>query len=119
MNKVSFKYKEHPGDLLRSTDLVELPDPYKNTEEFLIWFLVNYNSDERVGYFNDLFKLLDKEFSDEVEEVKFLEIFGKQTDTEIRQEIAIVEDELRNAAFRNFYNLILNNKIEIIIDGKK
>ncbi|WP_336828342.1 hypothetical protein [Sphingobacterium multivorum] len=33
-----FRYKEHPGDLFRGTVIVPLPDPYKDQENFWIWF---------------------------------------------------------------------------------
>ncbi|OFV11187.1 hypothetical protein HMPREF3127_20055 [Sphingobacterium sp. HMSC13C05] len=33
-----FRYKEHPGDLFRDTVIVPLPDPYKDQENFWIWF---------------------------------------------------------------------------------
>jgi len=33
-----FSCKEHPGDLFRDTVIVPLPDPYKDQENFWIWF---------------------------------------------------------------------------------
>jgi len=42
MNTISFKYKEHPGDLLRNTDIIRLPNSDDNLEDFFVWFLNNY-----------------------------------------------------------------------------
>lgn len=119
MNTISFKYKQHPGDLLRNADLVQLPNPTENLEDFLVWFLNNYQSDDRVAYLDDLFKLLHNEFDDSTEEEKFIKMIGKKTEKEIEKEIKSVENVLKNEAYKNFYDLILNNKIELIIDGKK
>ena len=119
MNMIYFKYKEHPGDLLRNTDVVQLPNPDEDLEEFLVSFLNNYQSDSKVTYLNDLFKLLDDEFFDDIEKEEFIEIIGAKTDEQIKEEIKLVENGLKEEAYQNFYNLILNNKIEIIIDGKE
>ena len=37
--QVYFRFREHPGDLFRSTDIIELPDPDKDQSTFLVKFL--------------------------------------------------------------------------------
>ena len=39
MNNIYFKYKDHPGDFLRNTDVIELPNPQDDLENFLVQFL--------------------------------------------------------------------------------
>ena len=119
MNTISFKYKEHPGDLLRCTDVIQLPNPNEKLEDFLVCFLNNYQSDERVTYIDDLIKLLNNEFVDEIEKERLIKVIGNKTDKEIKEQIKSVENDLKNEAYNNFYNLILNKKIELIINGKK
>lgn len=119
MDKVYFRYKEHPGDVVRSADTIALPNPDEKLEDFLVWFLYNYQSDSRVAYVDDLFKLLYNEFSDNNEKEKFISIVGEKTEDCIREEIKFIENKLKNEAFNNFYNLVLNNKIELIFDGEK
>mgnify|MGYP006329666943 FL=1 len=43
-NNVYFRYKEHPGDLFRSTELIKLANPDEDLESFLIQFLNNYQT---------------------------------------------------------------------------
>ncbi len=119
MNKLYFKYKVHQGDFLRNTDIVELPNPNDNPEDFLIWFLSNYQSDNRIAYIDDLYKLLYNEFSTEEGKAEFINQIGPKTDKEIQEEINLIEDELKIEAYSNFYNLLLSNKIEIISDNEK
>jgi hypothetical protein len=119
MNKILFKYKKHPGDLLRNVEVNSLPNPDENLEEFLVWFLNSYQSDGKVTYYNDLFKLLHNEFFDDIEKEKFIKMIGDKNEKQIKEEIKSVENNLKEEAYKNFYNLILNNKIEIIIDGQK
>ncbi len=58
MRKIYFKCKTQPGDLLRDTSVVKLPDPETNLEDFLVWFLPDYQSSNDVAYLNDLAKML-------------------------------------------------------------
>ena len=119
MNIISYKYEQHPGDFFRNTNVVQLPNPNDNPEEFLISFLKNYQSDNRVAYLDDLVKLLHNEFDNEIDKEAFVKIIGNKTEKEIKKELKSVENELKNEAYKNFYNLIINNKIKIIIDAKK
>ncbi|MEG0760747.1 hypothetical protein [Chryseobacterium sp.] len=51
---------------------------------------------------------------------KFVEyIGGAKTKEEIQIEINEVEDDLKQRAYENFYQLILDDKIEIITNGEK
>lgn len=119
MNKVYFKYKEHPGDFFRNTDIAELPNPQYNLESFLVQFLKHYQSDERVTYIDDLHKFLDNDFFNEEDKNNFIKIIGNKTEQEIKDEIQHIEIELKNEAFENFYNLALTKQIEIIENGEK
>lgn len=116
MTKIYFKYLEHPGDFFRSTNVVELPSPQHDTENFLIQFLPNYHSDQRVALINDLYKLLDDEFVDENELIELTNDFGNLSKDEIKSIIKDKENELTDSAFENFYYLILEDKIKIIKD---
>lgn len=49
-----FKYKEHPGDLSRGTVIVTLPDPYKDQENFWIWFHPCFQTSQDVVDLNNL-----------------------------------------------------------------
>lgn len=119
MNTFSFKFREHPGDLLRNTDVIQLPNPNENLEEFLVWFLPNYQSSDNVAYLGDLYKLVHDEFFDGDEKEEFVLMIGKKTKQELKEEIKTVKNDLKNEAYKNFYTLILTNKIELITDGKK
>ncbi|MDR2839940.1 MAG: hypothetical protein LBV75_01545 [Paludibacter sp.] len=115
MKKVYFRYKEHPGDFYRDTSFIELPEPEKYLENFWIQFLYCYQNDDRVACLDDLYKWLHKEFSDKEQEKKFIEQFGNKTIEEIKTEINTIENELTEESYHNFYHLIFENKIEIIV----
>lgn len=119
MNKIYFKYKSHPGDLLRNSELTELPNPEDNLEDFLIWFLDNYQSDSRLSYIDDLSKLVDDEFVDQNDKVKFENKIGIKSKREIIEEIRVIENELEVEAYKNFYHLLLSNKIQIVANNEK
>jgi len=119
MNNIYFKHKDHPGDFLRNTDVIELPNPQSDLENFLVQFLKHYQSDERVTYLDDLYKLLDNEFFNEEDKNKFIQLIACKNDQEIKNKIQLVESELKNEAFKNFYNLIQTKQIEIIENGEK
>lgn len=117
MSKVYFKYKSHPGDLLRNSEINELPDPDNNLEDFLIWFLDNYQSDSRISYIDDLSKLVDDEFMDANDQVIFEKKVGNKSKSELMEDIKFLENELKAEAYKNFYLLMLSNKIEILADN--
>ena len=119
MNKVNFKYKEHPGDFFRNTSTVTLPNPQEDLESFLVQFLKHYQSDESVAYIDDLNKVLDNDFSNEEDKNNLIKIIGKKTEQEIKDEIQRIEIELKDEAYENFYNLVLTKQIEIIENGEK
>ncbi len=119
MKKIYFRYKVHPGDFLRNSDIIELPNPGNNLEVFLIWFLNNYQIDKRIAYIDDLAKLLNNEFLDENEKKRFEKINGNKTREELLTEIGLIENELKAEAYNNFYHLLLSNKIEILTDNEK
>jgi replication fork clamp-binding protein CrfC len=114
MRKIYFKYKIHPGDLLRNTDSVELPNPDENLEDFLVWFLDKYQSDNRIAYLNDLYLLLDNEFSNDPEKLNAGDHLKDKTEKEIQEEITKIENNCKDEAYRNFYHLLLTDNIEIV-----
>lgn len=111
---VQFKYRTPPGDFLRNAELQHLPDPENDLEQFLIWFLDHYQSDSRVAYLDDLSKLRDDEFENNEARQSVLNSIGHLSKSEIREEIASIEAELKFEAFKNFYWLTRANKIEIV-----
>jgi hypothetical protein len=116
MKKVHFRYKAHPGDLFRNADVVALPNPDENLEDFLIWFLNGFQLDQRLTYINDLAKLLDDEFLEDADRDAFIAKIGNKTNDEIKEAIVLVENELKIEAYENFYHLVSTNDIEILND---
>lgn len=114
MKKLFFRFNVHPGDFLRNTDIVELPDPDQEINNFLVYFMNHYQSDDRIAYIDDLTKVLNNEFfGDEDRNVMFLKVIGSKTKKEVCEEIAKIKDVLKNEAYKNFYNLIKFDKIKI------
>lgn len=110
MSEVLFKYRVHPGDFFRNAEIAKLPDPNNDLEGFLIWFLDDYQSDERIAYINDLWMLLEDQ------QVTPVQVNEKTfySNGEIQAEIAELESQLKDEAYRNFYDLLRENKIQII-----
>ncbi|MCH7408932.1 hypothetical protein MM239_05970 [Belliella sp. DSM 111904] len=117
MKPVRFKYKEQPGDLFRNTDIVPLPNPQEDLEGFLVQFLKNYQSDKRVTYMDDLYKLLHNDFINEADKQQFIIATGIKTDRETETEIQKIENELISEAYSNFYHFVLTKQIEIIANS--
>lgn len=115
MSQVLFKYRVHPGDFFRNAEIAKLPNPEHNFEEFLIWFLDNYQSDSRIAYIDDLSKAIEEE------NITTILIGDKsfKNKSEIQNEIEVIENELKAEAYENFYRLLRENKIEIITDYDK
>ncbi len=119
MNNIYFKYNNHPGDFFRNTDITNLPNLNEDLESFLIQFLHNYQSDEKVALLNDLYKLLYDEFYDIEDKNEVINQFGTMSKNELITEIALLETNLKEIALENFYYLILNKKIKIIENGEE
>lgn len=67
-----------------------------------------------------MYKLYNDEFEDEKDMLNFVEyIGGSKTKQEIKMEINEVEDDLTFRAYKNFYQLILEDKIEIHTNGEE
>ncbi len=114
MIKTYFRYKKHPGDFFRNTELRALPNPDENLEDFLIWFLDHYQSDSRIALIDDLSKLIDDEFEDENDKAKFIKSIGLKSESELLAEIESIENELKEEAYQNFYSLVREGKIEVL-----
>lgn len=120
MENIKYRYKKLPGDFVRSTAILELPNPNKELENFLVQFLPHFQSDERVTYADDLYKLLDDDFYFEEDKIEFINTSGIiNSEKEIKEEIQIVMKELIDSAYKNFYSLVLTNEIEIIENAEK
>ena len=119
IENVYFRYKEHPGDFFRDISPIELPNPKTNLEEFLVSFLKDYQGDSSVAYLDDLYKLLFDEFSNEVDQNKFIQLYGKRPIEALNAEIKLTEENLLAEAYKNFYFYLSNDKIEIIESAQK
>lgn len=118
MDKTYFKYKEHPGDFFRNTNIVELPNPQDNLQDFLVQFLKSYQSDERIAHIDDLHKFLDNDFFHEEDRNNFMKIISNKTEQEIHNKIKNIEAQLKKEAYENFYSLVQSKQIEIIYNGE-
>jgi hypothetical protein len=118
MNKTYFRYKEHPGDLFRDANLHALPEVDGQLEHFLTSFLGNYQSDDRVAYLNDLSMLLNNEFEDESQELKFRKQIGFLSNPEIQLDIQSTESKLKAEAFERFYELVGSGEIEVVSNSE-
>ena len=58
-------------------------------------------------------------FTYENDKQAFIKTTGNKTEKEIEIEIKMIENELKNEAYSNFYNLVLTEQIEIIEHGEK
>lgn len=120
MKNIHFSFREHPGDLLRGISNVLLPNPEKDLEAFLLQFLPCYQTDDTVAFLDDLYKLKYDEFENEEDMLNFVNyIRGSKSEIEIQKEINEVETDLKQRACQNFYQLILEDKIEILTNGEK
>lgn len=109
-----FRYINHPGDFFRNSEIVELPNPDKDLEKFLVWFLTNYQSDDRIAYLEDLYKIKNKEIHSDLEKSRFINEHDLKNDISIKKEIYSIEKKLKHEAYQNFYHLLLNKKIELV-----
>lgn len=116
MPKIYFRFKAHPGDLLRNAEEHELPDPDADLEAFLVWFLNDYQRDSRLAYIDDLAKRLDGGFNDGFEMAHLGLRVEKASKLELELEIAAIEKTLKAEAYSNFYRLLLEHKIEIRLE---
>lgn len=120
MKTIFFRFREHPGDLLRGTLDKKLPNPEEDLDDLLLQFLPCYQTDDTVAFLNDLYKLYNEEFGEEEEMLRFVKyIGGAKTKKEIQIKINEVENDLMMRAYQNFYQLILENKIEIFINDEE
>lgn len=100
-----FKYNYPPSDFI-DKDIHLLPNPQKDIQGFLGWFLKDYQSDKRIEQLQDLYKL-QGEGSDSTEK-------NQNANPKVEQEITILEDDLRLEACENFYKLLMENSVEIV-----
>lgn len=114
MHKTRYRFRNHPGDLFRNDEYQKLPDPQTEKEDFLIAFLSNYQSDDRVAYLDDLYKCLYDEFTGESEELEFANTANMKDKNIVLTEIKQLETILINEAYWNFYELIKLCKIELL-----
>jgi hypothetical protein len=84
-----------------------------------VFFLNRYQSDERVSSINDFYKLLHNEIEDESEKQNLIDEFNIKSINQIKEEINLIELQLKNEAYMNFYKFVNENRIEIIYDYEK
>jgi|GEM_PF-6250604 len=113
MEKIYFKYNEQTKDLFWDEKNHSLPNPQKDIQQFLNWFLRDYKTDERVLYLKDLYKLKNKEFNT-AKEQEIIVKYNLKPDAKIEEEIQNLEEKLRLEACENFYDLLMKNKIKIV-----
>lgn|SRR5699024_7136474 len=109
---IYFKYKNHPGDLLRDDSVQRLPNFNTEKEDFRVWFHPDYSGSETVAYLNDLYKWLDEKL-DEEEEQKFLQYYGAMTKEEIEVEIERTEAVLDLESLEGFWRMVEIGKVLI------
>ena len=119
MPNTYFKFKAHPGDLLRNAEEHELPDPDADLEAFLVWFLDDYQKDSRLAYIDDLAKRLDGVYNAGFEMEHLGLRVDKASKLELELEIAAVEKTLKAEAYSNVYRLLLEHKLEIRLEDEK
>ncbi len=91
-------------------------DPKEDLENFLIWIHPWFQSDEDVAYINYLYKLYYDEFKSEEAKNEVLPFCELEAKEEIMEEISCKYDKLKKEAYENFYHLVMENKIEIIVE---
>lgn len=112
--KSFFRFYQHPGGFFRNTEKHPIPDPEKDLESFLVNFLRDYQSDDRVAYLDDLYKFCFNEFESEEQQSAFMDQHDIHSLEAAQIEIQNVENRLKSEAYSNFYHLILKSQIEII-----
>ncbi|MBX3244578.1 MAG: hypothetical protein KF685_09005 [Acidobacteria bacterium] len=109
-----FQFRSHPGDLLRNTDVIKLPDPISEQETFWVWFHPCYQNSDDIFLLNRLYKVNEKEVDSEEERREFEKDFGILTEATIADEIKKLEAKITVDAFQNFYHLIHSGQIHIL-----
>ena len=113
MEKIYFKYNEQTKDWFWDEKTHALPNPQKDIQQFLNWFLKDYETDKRVLYLKDLYKIRSKSLKiEEEQEIKLK--YKLKPESEVEEEIKNLEENLRLEACENFYELLMQNKIKIV-----
>jgi hypothetical protein len=110
-----FKFKQHPGDLMRDASIKPIPDPIKEQEDFWLWFHPCYQSSQDIADLDDLYKLLHDECDDDdLLENEFYEPYTALSKPELQKVIDEYEMGITADCFENFYQLVASGMIEII-----
>jgi hypothetical protein len=113
MQKVHFRYRVHPGDVLRNTERIALPNPETDPEGFLVQFLRNYTSDPRLSSIDEISKFIFDEFEEIHQQEACILKHGLSSKAHARSIISALETELKSEAYHNFYHVLLSDGIEI------
>jgi len=111
-----FRYKKHPGDLFRNTSVRLLPHPYKNQEDFWVWFHPSYHRSEDISDLGDLYKQLhETSYQENTTAASKNEQCHREASKErLFEEIKSLEQKIYQDCFENFYLLIIEGRIELI-----
>ena len=109
---ILFRFKEHPGDLLRNTSISLLPE--MGSEDFVISFYPCYQNSQDVANLNDLYKIWYDELSDEDDHNIFINEFRNNTKEDINRLIHEYEFKINHDCCQHFYHLVRTGTIEII-----
>lgn len=113
MEKIYFKYNEQPENMFWDEKIHSLPNPQKDIQQFLNWFLKDYETDKRVLCLKDLYKIKSKALkAEEEQEIKLK--YNLKPELPVEEEIKTLEGNLRLEACENFYELLMQNKIKIV-----
>lgn len=110
-----FRYKKHPGDLFRNTSVQLLPHPYKNQEDFWVWFHPFYHRSEDISDLGDLYKQLHDTPCQETRVSSKNELcYSAVSKERLFEEIKSLEQKIYQDCFENFYLLIIEGRIELL-----
>lgn len=110
--EILFRFKEHPGDLLRNTSISHLPE--MASDDFVISFHPCYQNSQDIANLNDLYKIWYDELSDEDDDNIFINEFRDKTKEDINRIIHEYECKINHYCCQHFYHLVRTGTIEII-----
>lgn len=95
---VYFKFKNHPGDLLRDCSINKLPNPLTDEEDFWTYFHPNYQNSIDIALINDLFLKLEIDPFNSI----------------LKNDIELLRNKITFDSFVNFYRQVSIGNIIII-----
>lgn len=104
-----FRFKAHPGDLMRDTSVQKIPDHDKEQDSFWLFFHPQFQNSKDVYELNNLYKVLYKEGLDEdfIQDNDWYERHKSLDEEALKKQITA-------DCFENFYRLLRDQMIEIL-----